>query len=31
LWRGAESDRAELWAAYLAAQERYDAYFLRPA
>jgi len=29
LWRGAERDQALLWAAYLAAQERYDAYLLR--
>jgi hypothetical protein len=27
-WRGAESDRVLLWVAYLAAQERYDAYFV---
>jgi hypothetical protein len=27
LWRGVESDL--LWAAYLAAQERYDAYLQR--
>jgi hypothetical protein len=26
LWRGAESDLALLWAAYRAAQDRYDAY-----
>ena len=29
LWLGAEGDRALLWATYLAAQERYDAYMLR--
>jgi hypothetical protein len=29
LWRGAESERVLLWTAYLAAQDRYDAYLLR--
>jgi len=29
LWRGTESDQALLWTAYLAAQDRYDAYVLR--
>jgi len=29
LWRGAEGEWAELWAAYCEAQERYDAYLLR--
>jgi hypothetical protein len=28
LWRGAEGERAMLWAAYCEAQERYDAYLL---
>jgi hypothetical protein len=28
LWRGAESERAQLWAAYSEAQERYEAYLL---
>jgi hypothetical protein len=29
LWSGAESDLARLWAAYLAAEDRYDAYLQR--
>ena len=28
-WRGAESERAVLWATYSEAQERYEAYLLR--
>ncbi len=27
-WRGAESERGALWAAYLAAQDDYEAYLL---
>ena len=27
-WRGVEGERAALWAAYLAAQERYETYLL---
>jgi hypothetical protein len=29
LWHSGESERAELWAAYSEAQDRYDAYVLR--
>jgi hypothetical protein len=28
-WRAAETDQAALWAAYGAAQARYDAYLMR--
>ncbi len=28
-WRGDEADQAVLWAAYSAAQARYDAYLMR--
>ena len=28
LWRGAEHEQAHLWAAYLAAQARYEAYLV---
>ena len=28
-WRSEETDQAALWAAYCAAQARYDAYLMR--